>query len=237
MKQVLIFGASGNVGPRVIPLLEPHYQVHLADINPLPDGKSVQHVDMAVYDQVFNAMQGMDAVINFTVLRDDPAVSFAVNVRGAYHMMKAAAEQGVSRVVHTAAQSSRYWFDNDFEVDGVPEWPGTGYYMLTKYLSQEICRTYARNHSIQTVCFLFNGLGDKPTAAHINEDFPPFTVVWEDLAHACRLAIESESIPDGFQSFNLLSYPGHGKYALGKAQRVLGFQPLVPLESFFKRES
>lgn len=236
MKRILIFGASGNVGPHVAPLLEQYYQVHLADVKPHPAGKPVQHVDMAVYDQVFRAMRGMDAVINFTVLRDNPALSFAVNVKGAWHMMKAAAEHGITRVVHTAAQSVRYWFDNDFDVDGAPEWPGTGYYMLTKYLSQEICRTYARTHNIQTVCFLFNGLGPKPTAPLPKEDFPPFTVVWEDLAHACRLAIESKSIPDGIQYFNLLSYPGHGKYSLGKAQRLCGFEPLERLESFFRRE-
>lgn len=236
MKRILIFGACGNVGPYVTLLLEPYYQVHLADVKAHPAGRPVQHVDMAVYDQVFEAMLGMDAVINFTVLRDHPANSFTVNVRGAYHVMKAAAEQGITRVVHTAAQSARYWFDNEFDVDDVPEWPGTGYYMLTKHLSQEICRTYARTYNIQTVCFLFNGLGPKPTAAQAREDFPPFTVVWEDLAHACRLAIECKSIPDGFQYFNLLSYPGHGKYTLGKVQRILGFEPQEKLETFFRRD-
>ena len=235
MKHILVLGACGNIGPYVTPLLEPHYHVHLTDIKPHPFGTPTTVVDITSYTDVVEAMRGMDAVINFTVMRNDPDVSFAVNTRGAYHVMKAAVELGIKRVIHTAAQSARYWFDFDFDVDQIPEWPGTGYYMLTKYLSQEICRTYARTYGIQTVCFLFNGLGPKPTAPTVQEDFPPFTVVWEDLAHACRLALEIESVPDDFQYFNMLSYPGHGKYSIDKVRRILGYEPLERLETFFKR--
>ncbi|MBI4551716.1 MAG: NAD(P)-dependent oxidoreductase [Candidatus Latescibacteria bacterium] len=235
MKHILVLGACGNVGPHVTPWLEPYYQVHLADIKPHPFGKHIVTVDMASYEQVFDAMRGMDGVINFTVLRDDPKISFDVNTKGTYHLMRAAAEHGIKRVVHTAAQSARYWFDNDFDIDHIPEWPGTGYYMLTKYLSQEICRTYARAYGIQAVCFLFNGLGPKPAGPRPKEDFPPFTVVWEDLAYACRLALEIDSIPDDFQYFNMLSHPGHGKYSIDKARRILGYEPLERLEPYFKR--
>jgi nucleoside-diphosphate-sugar epimerase len=235
MKHILVLGACGNVGPHVTPWLEPHYHVHLADIRPHPFGKPVKYVDMTSYTQVFEAMRGMDGVINFTVLRDDPVVSFQVNVKGTYHMMKAAVEHGIRHVVHTAAQSARYWFEYDFDVDHIPEWPGTGYYMLTKYLSQEICRTYARTYGMQAACFLFNGLGPKPTAPVSREDFPPFTVVWQDLAHACRLALESESIPDNFQYVNMLSYLGHGKYSIDKPRRILGYEPLEPLAPYFRR--
>jgi nucleoside-diphosphate-sugar epimerase len=235
MKNILVLGACGNVGPYLTPGLEPYYHVHLADVKPHPLGKPVLSVDVTSYEQVSAAMQGMDAAINLTVLRDDPRLSFAVNTLGAYHLMRAAAEHGVKKVIHTAAQSARYWYDCDFDIDDVPEMPGTGYYMITKYLSMEICRIYARAYGIQTICFLFNGLGPKPTAPVAAQDFPPFTVVWEDLQHACRLALEIESVPDHFQYFNLLSYTGHGKYRIDKARRVLGYAPQERLEDYFKR--
>jgi nucleoside-diphosphate-sugar epimerase len=235
MKKVLVLGACGNVGPYVTPLLERHYELHLADVRPHPDGRPVAHVDISSYGEVAAALAGMDAAINLTVVRDHPVRSFAVNTLGMYHLMRAAREHGIRRVVHTAAQSARYWFDYDFDVDDIPEMPGTGYYMLTKYLSQEIGRVYARAYGIQVVCFLFNGLGPSPSGPVSREDFPPFTVVWEDLAQACRLALEAESVPDGFQSINLLSYVGHGKYSVGKAHRVLGYQPQRRWEELFTR--
>jgi nucleoside-diphosphate-sugar epimerase len=235
MKNILVLGACGNVGPYVTPGLEPYYHMHLADIKPHPFGKPVLPVDVASYDQVRGAMQGMDAVINFSVVRDDPVLSFEVNTKGLFHLMKAAAELGIQKVIHTAAQSARYWYDFDFDIDAVPEMPGTGYYMLTKYLSMEIARIYARTYSIQTICFLFNGLGPKPTEPMPQQDYPPFTVVWEDLQHACRLALEIESVPDHFQYFNMLSYLGHGKYLIDKSRRILGYEPQERLETYFKR--
>ena len=39
----------------------------------------------------------MDAIMNFTVLRDDPVVSFEVSTKGAYHVMKAAAALGIQK--------------------------------------------------------------------------------------------------------------------------------------------
>ena len=235
MKKILVLGACGNIGPYLTPGLAPFYELILTDIKPHPAGLPVQTLDVSSYDQVSRAMRGVDAVINLTVLRDDPVLSFAVNTRGMYHVMRAAVEHGIKKIVHTGPQSARYFFDHDFAVDDVPEMPGTGYYMTTKYLSMEIARTYSRAYGIQTLCFLFNGLGPSPTAPIEGEDFPPFTVVWEDLQQACRLALEIESVPDNFQCFNLHSYFGQGKYLTDKARRILGHRPLAPWADYYKR--
>ena len=235
MKKVLVLGACGNIGPYLTPGLESHYELHLSDVKPHPAGLPVQRVDVSDYQSVSQAMRCMDAVINLTVLRDDPVLSFAVNTRGMYHVMRAAVEHGIKKIIHTGPQSARYWFDHDFDIDDIPEMPGTGYYMSTKYLSMEIARTWSRAYNIQTICFFFNGLAPSPTGPIKGEDFPPFTVVWEDLQQACRLALEIESVPDNFQYFNLHSYLGQGKYLIDKATRLLGHQPVAPWADYYKR--
>ena len=55
------------------------------------------------------------------------------------------------------------------------------------------------------------------------------------MQHACRLALEIDEIPGYFQSFDMLSYSGHGKYSADKARRILGFEPLRDWDSDFKR--
>lgn len=235
MKNVLVLGASGNIGPYLTPGLEPYYKLTLADIKPHPFGKPIISVDVTSYEQVLNASKGMDAIINLTVIRDDPVLSFEVSTKGAYHVMKAAAENGIKKVIHTGPQLVRSTYDHDFDLEDPPSMIGTGYYVLTKFLSLEICKIYAQEFGIQTVCFLFNGLGPKPTEPVSKQDFPTFTVVWEDLQYACRLALEIESVPDNFQSFNLLSYLSHGKYTIEKARRILGFAPLERVEDYYKR--
>ena len=235
MKKVLVLGASGNIAPYVMPDLEKDYDLYLSDIVPHPDGKPIINVDITSYPEVLEVSRGMDAIMNFTVLRDDPVISFEVSTKGAYHVMKAAAALGIKKVVHTGPQSIRNAYDHEFDLDDVPLAPGVGYYGITKYLSMEICEIFSRTYDIQTVCFLFNGLGSKPTEHVTQGDFPPFTVVWEDLQHACRLALEIESVPGNFQSFNLLSYFAQGKYQVEKAKRMLGFKPMGGLEDYFRR--
>ncbi len=235
MKDVLVLGASGLIMPYVTPGLESDYRLHLADIKPHSDGKPIKTVDVTSYEQVLEASRGMDAIMNFTVVRHDPVLSFEVNIKGAYHVMKAAAEHGIKKVVHTGPQMIRHTYGHEFDIDDVPRTPGTGYYYITKYLSFEICKIYARAYGIQTACFVFNGLDFKPKEPVLKKDFPPFTIVWEDLQHACRLALEIEEVPDQFQIFNMLSYLGHGKYLVDKAWRILGYQPLEQVEQYFKR--
>lgn len=236
MKKVLLLGASGLIAPHLMAGLDPHYDFRLTDVKPHPDGRDIQTVDVTDYAQVLDAATGMDAIMNFTVNRADPNVSFHVNTKGALHVMKAAAELGIKKVLHSGPQLVRTYYDHEFDMSDVPRAPGIGYYGVTKMLSYEICRTYARTYGIQTVCFVFNGLGESPETKNYGKDFPPFTIVWEDLQHACRLALDIESVPDDYQEFNMLSFEGHGKYNVDKARRILGFEPTQKWEDYFKRE-
>jgi len=234
-KKVLFLGASGNVGPFVTPGLEDDYDLLLTDIKPHPHGVPVTTVDITSYEQVHEAARGMDAIVNFTVVRGDPALSFHVNVRGAWHMMKAAVAHGIKKVIHTGPQSVRHISEHDFDIVDVPAAPGSGYYGCTKLLSREICRAFAQAHGIQTVYFVFSGLGAGPSGPVPGHDLPIFRIFWDDLQHACRLALEIESIPDHFQEFNMFSCEGHGKYRLDKVRAILGFEPVRSWADCFRR--
>ena len=115
--------------------LDPYYDLCLTDIVPHLDNKPINNVDITSYQQVYNVAQGMDAIMNFTVIRDDPDQSFHVNTLGAWHVMKAASELGIKKVIHTGPQSIRNAYDQDFDIVDVPRSPGTGYYGLTKFLA------------------------------------------------------------------------------------------------------
>ena len=236
MKRVLFLGASGLIGPYLIPGLVDHYDLCLAAVKPHPEGIDIDHVDVRAYAQVLEAARGCDAIMNFTVVRNDPVDSFQVNTIGAWNVMKAAVELGIRRIVHSGPQAVRSCYDTDFGVDDAPAAPGTGHYAITKWLSAEICRVFSQKHDMQTAYFVFNGLGPAPEAP-ISEpaDTPTFVVVWEDLQHVCRLALEVESLPGNFQLFNMLSFTGPGKYNTDKARRLLGFEPTRDWDEFYRR--
>lgn len=236
MKKVLLLGASGEVAPHIIPGLEAHYDLRLADIQRHPDGRPMLTVDVTSYEQVLEAARGMDAIANFTVNRHHPVLSFEVNTKGAYHVMKAAAALGIRKVLHTAPELIIPQYQHEFDIRDVPVMPGAAYYFVTKYLSLEICRIYAHAYGIQTVCFQFNVLGDTPAGRITGGDCPAFMIVWEDLVSACRLALDVEAVPENFQSFNLHSASPQGKYSSEKAQRILGYTSEVLLGEFYKRQ-
>jgi nucleoside-diphosphate-sugar epimerase len=234
-KKVLLLGASGLVAPYITEGLSQYYDLRLADIKEHPHGRAVERVDISDYEQVRAACGGMDAILNFTVNRNDSVLSWAVNLRGAHNVFAAAVELGIRKVVHTGPQMVYSDYHQDFGIEDPPLRGTTGYYVITKYLSLELCQAYARHHGLQIICFLFNGLAAKPDGPRQRQDFPPFTVVWEDLVEACRLAVELDPVPDGYQWFNLHSYEGHGKYTQDKAARILGYRPQDRVERFFAR--
>ena len=96
-KRVLILSGCGNIAPYLLPGLDPYYDLCLTDIVPHLDNKPINNVDITSYQQVYNVAQGMDAIMNFTVIRDDPDQSFHVNTLGAWHVMKAASELGIKK--------------------------------------------------------------------------------------------------------------------------------------------
>ena len=69
--KVLILGGAGMLGPYVVPLLAPHYQLRVTDIIAPTfdfDGEFWE-VDASQPEQVLAAAEGMDAIINLSVLR------------------------------------------------------------------------------------------------------------------------------------------------------------------------
>ena len=234
-RRILLVGGSGLIAPFLMEGLDPYYDITLADVKPHPDGRKIVHLDITDYEQVRKAAAGMDALMNWTVVRSDPDDSFHVNTRGALNVMKAAVAHGITKVIHSGPQYIRNHYDHDFDVADVPRATGVGHYVLTKTLSGEICAAFARAHQIHTACFLFNGLGPKPTEQRAG-DYPPFTVVWEDLQLAVRLALDIEAIPAYYQEFNMNSFEGHGKYSSDKARRILGWERTEDWDRFYARK-
>ena len=168
---VLILGANGYMGPHVIQELAGRHTLRITDIRPAPAEIQAQYgdhqfmdVDITSWEQVRRAAEGMDAIVNLSVVRNDRVLAFQVNTFGCWHVMRAAAEHGIRRVINTgphftvAGPSYENW--DHAIVPDVPPHPGTELYPLTKSLGQEICRVYSQAHDIYVQTYLFYSLRD-----------------------------------------------------------------------------
>ncbi|MBI3974628.1 MAG: NAD(P)-dependent oxidoreductase [Chloroflexi bacterium] len=256
---IVLYGAGGPVAAAAIAELEQYHTLRLADIRPPdvphprlqedatgrlaerwparphPREHELRLVDVTNPEQVLAAAAGMDAIINLSVIRPDPVMSFRVNMMGAYHVMQAAVAHGIKRVVHTGPEViiNHYWHDFDVTVEAPPR-PGTGYYLLTKYLGQEVVRSFAETYGLEVIALYFHVF----QPANATEPLPgasPFLVSWEDTGRAFRAAVEAPPMPHRYEPFIITTDLPHGKFNADKAQRLLGWQPQDRFEGHWRR--
>ena len=228
--KVLILGADGYLGPHVVKVLEPHYELRLTDIKPIQTKHESIQVDISCPDAVMRAAEGMDMIINCSVLRNDRHLAFDVSTRGCYNMMEAAVVHGIRRVINTGPHwtvAGDSYTDYDFELSpDVPPHPGTLLYALTKGLGQEICKVFTENYDIYVLCYLFLNFRDHNDESE-GTDLEPFTVSWRDAAEAFRLGLEVDlsALPSRCEIFNIFADLPHQKFSNEKTKQILGFAP------------
>ena len=231
MKKLLILGAFGYLGPHVVRELEEHdYELRLTDLEVNESPHESFAVDVSDAETVRRAAEGVDAIVNLSVLRQDRKLAFDVSTRGCFNMMRAAVEHGIKRVVNTGphftvAGRSYEYFDGQLSPD-IPIHPGTLLYAHTKGLGQEICRVFSVNHDIHVLCLLFYNFANHDEIEE-REDRVPFLVTWRDAARAVRLALEVDTgkLPSRCEVFNVLGDMPHERFSNEKTKRLLGFAP------------
>ena len=231
------------LGPHVIPALEGEHTLRLSDISDLETPHEYIKVDVSDFDQVMSAAEGMDAIVNLSVLRHDRQLAFDVNARGCYNTMMAAVRHGIRRVVNTGPHftiAGPFYeaFDHDLGPD-IPPQPGTNLYGLTKSLGQEICRVFTDSHDVYVITLLFYNFRYPDDHSADGQDFTPFSVTWADSAQAFRpaLTIDLERLPSRCEIFNIFADIPHHKFSNEKAKRILGWQPTNQLDQFWRKSA
>ncbi len=240
--KVLIIGATGYLGPHVVKALEDHHQLLLTDIKPPKEDTPhpFQRVDVSSMEQVQRAAEGMDAILNLSVLREHRRIAFDVNSLGCYNIMRAAVDQGIRRVINTGPHFTitgplYEGIDHGITPD-VPPHPSTILYALTKSLGQEICRVFSQHHDVYVLDYLFYNFRD-PKQVKRGSGGVPFIVSWEDAGEAFRLGLEIEldRLPSRCEIFFISGDMPQGKFLNEKTRRLLGFKPKDDLAFLWRR--
>ena len=242
---VLVLGANGNLGPHVVRALQPEHNLRLADLRHGQTGHEFRTVDVTEIDQVADAAQGMNAIVNLTVGRGDRTNQFDVSARACYSVMNAAVIHSVPLVINTGAYgvvAGTSYRDFDFMVGpDAPPHPGTYLYSLTKSLGHEICRGFTENHDVQVMTMLIANVY-RPEGYSAQPDFlglTPFCVTPSDYAEAfrCALAADLGRMPSRSELFFLCADLPHQAFINEKAKRLLGWRPKDGIEQIWRKPS
>lgn len=230
---ILVIGGAGYLGGLVLPQLAERHTLRIFDMRPPADAglaHSVGSVDD--YAALERAVDGVDALIfmamgskNYEEI-GSVASNFDVTVKGLYMALLAAHRAGVGHAVFTSSMSiydgpltERVFFDEELTPDA------THFYGLSKRFGEEICRNAARQWGMSAnalrLCF---PLPDADWRAQAQPGQPTLATAASDVGRALLAALELRA---GFQAFTICGDYEERIMRMGKARRMLGWQPLA----------
>lgn len=244
IKRVVVTGGSGRVGSYVVRQLLKDYDVVIADL--VAGNAEAEYVQANVMelDELRAAFKGADAVVHLAAIDFDwkaPDEQYInINVRGTWHVLQAAAEMGVKKVVLCSSISACGL--SEMRIDWTPEYLPVNErhdnkpvqaYSVSKLVMEQMAKSFVDGTDMDVICL-------RPLAVVLKEtldDYIKFVdaadrhwlfyyVTGEDVATAFDAALKTEGLRYGtfFLSADDTSHP---KPTLEWYQDVIGPLPTI----------
>lgn len=215
IRKVVVTGGSGRVGTYVLRELVSQFDVTNADlVAGRVDTRYVQ-ADVMNLDSLRQAFKGADAVVHLAAIDFDwkaaPEKYIDVNVRGTWHVLQAAAETGVSKVVLCSSISAcglsemrPDWRPQSLQVDERHECRPVQAYSVSKLVMEQMGLSFVHGSNMDVICL-------RPLAVVMPESFAEYVkfvdapdrnwlfyyVTAADVARGFRAALEVEGLRYG----------------------------------------
>lgn len=243
-QRVVVTGGSGRVGRYVVRQLLTEYEVVIADLVAGDADAEFIETNVMQLEQLRAALQGADAVVHLAALDYDwgcePEKYIDVNVRGTWHVLQAASELGIKKVVLCSSISAcglsemrPEWKPQCLPVDETHTNKPVQAYSVSKIVMEQMAQSFADGFDMEVICL-------RPLAVVLEEtlqqyidfvDAPErnwlfYYVTAEDVATAFHAAVKLEGLKFGtfFLSADDTSHP---EPTLEWYQKVIGALPEI----------
>lgn len=205
IRKVVVTGGSGRVGTYVLRELAPHFDVTNAD---LVQGRIDTHyvqADVMDLDSLQRAFAGADAVVHLAAIDFDwkaaPEKYIDVNVRGTWHVLQAAAQAGVRKVVLCSSISAcglsemrPDWRPQTLQVDEQHECRPVQAYSVSKLVMEQMGLSFVHGTGMDVICL-------RPLAVVMPETFAEYRKFVEDPArHWLFYYVTAADVARGFRA-------------------------------------
>jgi NAD(P)-dependent dehydrogenase (short-subunit alcohol dehydrogenase family) len=228
MRCIVITGAAGNLGQRLLPHLEARgHLVRPVDRVAIPHPCSLV-TDLSRPGDWHKVFAGADTLVHLAGV-GPPGAQWtdlvADNIDAWLHVLDAASRHGVSRIVlASSVWANRGRRTSRGVISAGPADPGNNSYGITKALAERTLAAFVARSGATGIAVR---IGARPP-----RDVTPVRIDdWEDscwlgpndFLNGLTLAVEVMS--DGFHVVNLVSENPTGRWSLDEARDVLGFVP------------
>jgi nucleoside-diphosphate-sugar epimerase len=232
-KRVLITGGAGRIGSELARRLGDRYDLRLHDRRPIPDlllGQECVVGDIAIYDQIAPALEGVQAVVH---LAGEPSVRapwesvHQSNIVGTYNVFEAARLAGARKIVFASTNHVMGMYDRD------QQWPvyapqpvrPDSLYAVSKAFGETLGRHYYDQYGMSVICLRIGWFLPRPT----DEIARWMWLSPRDCAQLVWRAIESDI---GFAVFYAISGNSGRHWDITDTIERLGYRPEDDAERF-----
>ena len=250
--RIVVFGAAGWTGRAVLANLDGRHEVRAATLSPASwekwqdvdgpwQGGEIVYGDISDFNVVHKATEAMDGVVHLAVYypRDDANDDkpFLVNLKGLWNVLESARQHGIRRVVHVGSCMTVHPRGVFFTSEARSQ--EGDLYGVCKRLQEEMCRQYHEAHGLSIIVLrpdyiVDSRLGIGYYRERLGPCEQPYRNGWvcrHDLAEACRLAMEHETID--FDVFHIVGTPEADKTCnVARSREILGLTYRGDLEQY-----
>lgn len=229
--RVLLTGAAGGIGTRLrAPLREAVDELRLSDIEPLEaeaDNESVHPADLADFDAVRAAADGVDAVVHLGgVPEEAPFEEIApANLVGCYHAYEAARLGGAERFVFASSNHATGYYPAEHRLVGNEPVRPDSLYGVSKVYGEALGRLYHDKFGMRVACLRIGSFQERPFDARMLR-------TWLSVPDMARLVLACLTSPDlRFEVLYGVSANTRSWWAAAPGRR-LGYEPHDDAEAF-----
>jgi UDP-glucose 4-epimerase len=206
IRNVLVTGASGKIGRKLIPLLlDEGYSVRAVQFHTPVVIEGVETVSGSVSDSAFvrNCLEDMDAVCHLATCKEDRENFLDVSIKGTFNLLDQSRNCGhIKRFVISGGDAALgiFYYPNPEPLDEeTPLRAYPGYYAFSKVMEETMCNQYYIQYGLPVTVLRFSWIWDEDDAlAYMTLKGPNFGgPVWKEIADTSKQLAFFEKNLDG----------------------------------------